>query len=133
MLTGLMGGQVPLDALGGDLRRLCVVESDGSIGVSDAIRICGGDFAHDHLNIFDHELDLHVRGYRIEEIQQVCEQCERCPHLASCGGGYLPHRFDGATFNNPSLYCDALYSLSDRMVALLKKELPPQVWTDANT
>jgi uncharacterized protein len=129
MLTGLMGGHARLDALGGDLRRLCVVESDGSIGVSDTVRICGDTFAHDRLNIFDHELDLHARGYGIEELQQLCDQCERCPHLASCGGGYLPHRFDGTTFNNPSLYCDALYALSDRMIAFLKTQLPSRVWT----
>ena len=45
MLTGLMGGRVTLDALVGDLQRLCVVESDGSIGISDTTRICGGEHA----------------------------------------------------------------------------------------
>lgn len=51
MLTGLMGGRVTLDALVGDLQRLCVVESDGSIGISDTTRICGGEHAQDQLNI----------------------------------------------------------------------------------
>jgi uncharacterized protein len=109
--------------------KLCVVESDGSIGVSDAARIGGGDFALDTLNIFDHELDRHIPAYRVEQVQKVCQQCQSCPHLASCGGGYLPHRFDGTGFDNPSLYCQALYALSDRMMALLKDQLPPQVWT----
>ena len=127
MLTGLLGGHVPLDALGADLGRICVVESDGTIGVSDTARICGGDFAHDTLNVFDHRLDQHVAGYRLDEIQRVCDQCRGCPHLASCGGGYLPHRFDGVGFDNPSLYCDALYDLSERMTAFLAKQLPPQV------
>jgi uncharacterized protein len=124
MMAGLIGGQVFLDALGGDLRLLCVVESDGSIGVSDVTRICGGEYSNDVLNIFDHALDEHVTRYRIDEVQQVCSQCRECPYLASCGGGYLPHRFDGLTFANPSLYCEALYALSERMTQVLHADLP---------
>jgi uncharacterized protein len=131
MMMGLMGVDVPLDALGGDLRRLCVVESDGSIGVSDVARICGGEFSRDVLNIFDDALDEHVSRYRIDDIQRVCAECEVCPHLASCGGGYLPHRFDGTGFDNPSLYCDALFALSARMVRALREGLPAHVWVDA--
>jgi len=130
MMAGLMGGSVFLDALGGDLRLLCVVESDGSIGVSDVTRICGGEFSRDVLNIFDHPLDAHIRRYRIMEIQANCDTCQRCPHLASCGGGYLPHRFDGLSFDNPSLYCDALYALSERMTEVLRDDLPAHFWTD---
>jgi uncharacterized protein len=128
MMKGLMGAEIPLDALGGDLRRLCVVESDGSIGVSDVARICGGNYSRDLLNIFDHSLDEHIAGYRIDTVQRVCRQCQECAYLAGCGGGYLPHRFDGLTFDNPSLYCRALYALAERMMEVLRHELPPQVW-----
>ena len=127
MMSGLLGGRVFLDALGGDLRLLCVVESDGSIGVSDVVRICGGEYANDILNIFDHALDEHVHRYRIDEVQKVCGKCRACPHLASCGGGYLPHRFDGKGFDNPSIYCEALYALSDRMKEALLADLPPSL------
>jgi len=129
MMLGLMGEKSPLDALGGDLRGLCVVESDGSIGVSDVTRMCGGDFSHDIRNIFDHRLDSHVDAYRIAEVQQVCGQCQACPYLTSCGGGYLPHRFDGVGFANPSLYCEALFALSARMERALQDDLPPAAWT----
>lgn len=127
MLAGLMGGNVFLDSLGGDLRLLCVVESDGSIGVSDVTRICGGEYSQDILNIFDHRLDAHIAQYRIMEIQRVCQTCRDCEHLASCGGGYLPHRFDGTGFDNPSIYCDALFALSDRMTQMLRADLPPDL------
>lgn len=127
MISGLLGGKVYLDALGGDLRLLCVVESDGSVGVNDVARLCGGEYAHDVINLFDHPLDEHVRRYRIETLQQVCAQCRACPYLASCGGGYLPHRFNGIHFDNTSLYCDALYALSERMLRALRNDLPPQL------
>ena len=127
MLGAMMGGPVFLDSLGGDLRLLCVVESDGTIGVSDVTRICGGEFSRDVLNIFDHALEDHVSRYRVLEIQQPCATCLQCPYLSSCGGGYLPHRFDGTSFDNPSLYCEALYALADRMAAVLERDLPPRL------
>jgi len=130
MMLGLMGNKTPLDALGGDLRSLCVVESDGSIGVNDVTRICGGDFSLDTLSIFRDRLDRHVEAYRIAEIQQVCAQCQECPYLSSCGGGYLPHRFDGVGFANPSLYCEALFALSARMERALEEDLPSAAWVD---
>lgn len=123
MLMGKMGRRTPLDALGGDLRQLCVVESDGSIGVNDVTRICGGVYSRDLLNIFEHHLDDHSRGYDIDAIQSLSEQCAGCTHLDSCGGGYLPHRFDGSGFQNPSLYCEALYALSERMQGVLASDL----------
>lgn len=130
MLAGLMGGRVNLDALGGALEQLCVVESDGSIGVSDVARLCGGDFSTDLMTIFDQPLDAHAEGYGLGAIQQVSAQCARCPHLSACGGGYLPHRFDGEGFDNPSLYCEALYGLAERMMLHLRRDLPAHLWSD---
>jgi uncharacterized protein len=82
------------------------------------------------LNIFDNALDEHVARYRIQEVQEACAQCQACPYLASCGGGYLPHRFDGVGFDSPSLYCDALYALSERMMQALREDLPPAFWAN---
>jgi uncharacterized protein len=128
MLGGLMGGSISLDSLGGDLRLLCVVESDGSIGVNDVSRICGGPFSHDTLNIFDHRLDAHIEHYRVMELQQPSATCRDCRFFAGCGGGYLPHRYDGTAFDNPSLYCDALYAVSERMMQALRQDLPGRFW-----
>lgn len=130
IMHGLMGAKSALDSLGGDLRRLCIVESDGSIGVNDVARLCGGDFSKDIVDIFSSPLDAHGDTYRITEIQNVCEQCAQCPYLRSCGGGYLPHRFDGETFANPSLYCAALFALSERMELALREDLPRAAWVN---
>jgi uncharacterized protein len=127
MMMGLMGATPTLDAFGGDLKQLCVVESDGSIGVNDTMRFCGADYARDKLNVFEHDLDTHREVYQIDEIQRPCATCRACPFFSACHGGYLPHRFDGASFDNPSLYCDALYGLSQRMVEVLSRDLPRSV------
>lgn len=127
MMTGLLGGDVYLDSLGGDLQMLCVIESDGSIGLSDVTRLCGGDCSHDRLNIFDHALALHASDYEVMNLQTVCGTCASCPNLSACGGGYLPHRFDGQGFSNPSLYCEALYALAERMRTVIRRDLPEKL------
>ena len=132
MMTGLMGVKPALDALGGDLSTLCVIESDGSIGVNDVARICGGDYSVDLLNVFEHPIDAHGARYKIREVQELCDQCKTCPALKACGGGYLPHRFDGKSFENPSLYCDVLYSLAERMTEVMILDLPPAAICWAN-
>lgn len=124
MLLGFMGVKPQLDALGGDLCKLCVVESDGSIGVSDVMRFCQGEYSTDRLNVFNDPLDLRTDTYRINEIQHLSTKCQICPHLKSCGGGYLPHRYDGQSFTNPSLYCEALYALAERMAAVIRADVP---------
>lgn len=128
MMLGLLGERPVLDALGGDLNGLCVVESDGSIGIHDVLRMCLGTYSADTLNVFDHTLDSRGAHYRIGEIQKPCETCLGCPFFASCRGGYLPHRFDGSSFDNPSMYCAALYGLSERMLEVLREEIPGGVW-----
>lgn len=127
MLLGFMGIKPQLDALGGDLRKLCVVESDGSIGVSDVMRFCQGEYSTDKLNIFRDPLDVRTDAYRIDEIQRLCTKCESCPYQKSCGGGYLPHRYDGKSFANPSIYCEALYSLGERMATAIQADVPPSL------
>lgn len=128
MMMGLMGRKPALDALGGELRAICVVETNGAIGVLDTLRICGDLYASDQLNVFDHGLDVHAAHYGIDQIQEPCDQCKACPYFQACGGGYLPHRYDGESFANPSLYCEALAGLSERMVELLRRELPESMW-----
>ena len=124
MLLNLLGSDPRLDALGGKLGALCVVETDGSIGILDTLRLCGEPYSKDTLNIFDHPLDAHAEHYRLAELEKVPDQCSTCPQLKGCRGGYLPHRFDGTDFNHPSIYCDALFALSERMTQTLLAELP---------
>ncbi len=122
IIRGLTGEVTGLDSLGGDLSLLCVVESDGSIGISDVGRICP-PLRIDKLNILDHALNLHSEIYDIENLQKLSVTCASCKHLRSCRGGYLPHRFDGTSFQNPSYYCSALYEISEHIYRYLKTEL----------
>lgn len=129
MMLGLMGVKPRLDSLGGDPRQLCVVESDGSMTLSDLMRICGGRFSKDLLNVFENSLDALSEYYELDVLSEPCAQCQRCPYFEGCGGGLLSHRFDGKTFANPSMYCVALYGLAERIANALRHDLPINFWT----
>jgi len=128
MIRALMGATPVLDALGGDLQPMCVVETGGSIALSDFIRICGGKYSRDVLNVFENALDEHARYYELDLLQRPADKCLSCPYFDCCGGGYLPNRFDGESFNNPSIYCDALCGLADVIAQRLRVDVPESLW-----
>jgi uncharacterized protein len=44
--------------------------------------------------------------------------------MNACGGGYLPHRFSKTNgYDNPSVYCDDLYSMFENMQSVLAGHL----------
>ncbi len=124
MLSAFLGVRPSMDYLGGDIRRLCVIESDGSMGLSDLLRICGGRFAEDELNVFDDRLDAIGRTHELDRLRQPCATCQNCVYFDACGGGLLSHRFDGVSFDNPSAYCSVLYSLADAAFEKWRAALP---------
>lgn len=119
-----LGFKSQLDSNGGDLSNMCVVESDGSIGCHDVLRICGGIYSIDRLNIFDHPIGVHPDLYRLDKIQSLPSKCKTCSVLVGCGGGYLPHRFNGINFDNPSYWCKTLFSFYNYTRERLLTELP---------
>ena len=129
IIRGHLGIKAELDALGGDLGALCVVETNGAIGISDVIRLCGGCLALDSVDVFDIAFDQHVDQLGVEAVQAPSAVCLSCDQYRACGGGYVPHRYDGETFQNPSLYCESLFALSERVEATLLRELPRSLLT----
>jgi len=128
IVRALMGVVPELDAFGGDLRRLCVVETNGAIGLSDTVRMCGGPYAADLFNVATDHLTAPAQHFDVVSLQQPSATCRSCPAFRACGGGYLPHRFDGAGFDNPSIYCEALFQLVCRIQQRLRSDIPAELW-----
>lgn len=127
IIRGHLGQKAHLDALGGDLGALCVVETNGAIGISDVVRFCGGSLSGDVTTVFDIPFARHVDELGVDLVQDPAPACKRCSEFAACGGGYVPHRFDGVSFQNTSLYCESLYALSRRAKQALVAALPPSM------
>ncbi|MBI6138830.1 radical SAM protein [Serratia plymuthica] len=117
-----------IDAFGADISTMCVMESNGALGCHDVLRICGGEFSADEAFIDREGLIDYHKSSELSKIQELHADCTNCIHLKSCGGGYLPHRFDGKTFKNPSWYCSVLFEFFSHVEAQLLQRIPANAW-----
>lgn len=128
VMKSLFGVHSNLDAFGGELWGMAVIESDGTYQHVDVMRINGLDEVATGRSIVDCSLDEyldHTRGAMAEP----CETCKTCSAFKACGGGYMPHRFDGQSYDNPSVYCEVLFNLIAHIQAYLQGVTPPEMWT----
>ena len=128
MITSLLGNDSPTEGVGYKPVELCTVMTDGSVEAHDVLRIAGDGFTQTKFNIFEHALDevrneprwIAARDASIN----LCEKCRQCKFMNACGGGYLPHRFSTKNgYDNPSVYCDDLYSMFENMQSILESQL----------
>jgi uncharacterized protein len=128
MITALLGNNSPTEGVGHKPIELCTVMTDGSVEAHDVLRIAGDGFTKTKFNIFEHAIDevrneprwIAARDASIN----LCEKCRQCKFMNACGGGYLPHRFSGKNgYDNPSVYCDDLYSMFESMQSVLEQHL----------
>ena len=116
ILSTLTGGPSFTEALGLESVSLAVVETDGSYEQADSLKAAFDGAPDTGTNVFDHDLDTVARHPGIQARQQgiagLCDTCQRCPVVTSCGGGLYTHRYrTGNDFSNPSVYCADLLAL----------------------
>ena len=128
MITALLSNSSPTEGVGYKPVELCTVMTDGSVEAHDVLRIAGHGFTQTKFNIFEHAIDevrseprwIAARDASIN----LCEKCRACKFMSACGGGYLPHRYSSKNgYDNPSVYCDDLYSMFDYMQSMLQSHL----------
>src|SRR5215468_4858252 len=128
MITSLLGNNSPTEGVGYKPVELCTVMTDGSVEAHDVLRNAGDGFTHTTFSIFEHALDdvrneprwIAARDASIN----LCEKCRQCKFMSACGGGYLPHRYSSKNgYDNPSVYCDDLYSMFENMQSILESQL----------
>ena len=130
MMRGIFGLRSGLDSFGGDLWGMLVVESDGSYQLLDVLRIHGVDEVATGLALQRHSLDEYLDDTK-RRFPEACETCKACPIYQVCGGGYLPHRYDGRGYDRPSVYCGVLYDLIAHIQSYLIRVTPQELWASA--
>jgi uncharacterized protein len=128
MITALLGNNSPTEGVGHKPIELCTVMTDGSVEAHDVLRIAGDGFTQTKFNIFEHAIDDVRNEPRWKAARDasinLCETCQKCRFMNACGGGYLPHRFSKKNgYDNPSVYCDDLYSMFENMQSVLESHL----------
>ena len=116
VLSTLAGGPSFTEALGLEPITLAVIETDGSYEQVDSLKAAFDGAPETGTNIFGQDLDTVARHPGIQARQQgiagLCDTCQRCPVVASCGGGLYTHRYRTSNgFDNPSVYCADLLKL----------------------
>jgi uncharacterized protein len=127
IISTLKGGESLTEALGLGPAGLVVVETDGSYEQVDSLKAAYDGAPETGLNVFDHALDVVAQHPGILARQQgivgLCQTCQQCPVVRSCGGGLYTHRYRASTgFENPSVYCADLLKLINHISSHLPNE-----------
>lgn len=110
LIKRILGVESGLDALGGELNGMCVIESDATIHHHDVLKICT-NLSTDTLSLYKNSIDDFCRNAPSYLNQSLPTSCLDCEQKEACGGGYLPHRYLNGTFDQPTFYCEAFYEL----------------------
>lgn len=127
IISTLRGGESLTEALGLGPVDLVVVETDGSYEQVDSLKVAFDGAPETGMNVFDHALDSVGRHPGVVARQQgmagLCQTCQECPVVGSCGGGLYTHRYrEGSGFANPSVYCADLLTLISHVGSHLPTE-----------
>ncbi|TDU04714.1 uncharacterized protein EDD99_3189 [Streptomyces sp. 846.5] len=122
VLRTLHGLSSLTENLGLEPADLVVVETDGTLEQADSLKTAYDGAPATGFNVFDHDFDTAARHPgmidRQHGLEGLCEECQNCPVVRSCGGGLYAHRYEsgsaGTGFDNPSVFCrDLLTFISD--------------------
>ena len=143
ILSTLTGGGNLTEALGLAPSSLAVIETDGSYEQVDSLKVAFEGAPATGLNVFAHALEVVASHPGIVARQQgldgLCQTCQQCPVVTSCGGGLYAHRYRSASgFANPSVYCADLLKLITHVerrldeVSAERRHVANHVVSDAN-
>jgi uncharacterized protein len=116
-LIGLVLGAPSLvESIGLNPVDLIVVETNGDIEAVDSLKGTYDGATRLGLNVFDHNFDTALEHLAVQNRQNgasgLCQQCQNCPVVSFCGGGYIPNRYSAERgFDNPSVFCADLEKL----------------------
>jgi uncharacterized protein len=106
---------------------MMVLESDGSYQLLDVLRIGGENEVATNLNVMSHSFNDYLE-YTKHFFPDACDTCKACPVFSVCGGGYLPHRFDGHDYNRPTIHCSAMFNLIAHIYQFMRQVTPEAMW-----
>jgi uncharacterized protein len=122
----ILGGESRIDAFGNPPLSFVFVEADGSIEGLDVLRVCQEAMASTGLNVLRNDFSdiaevSELHRLAIFDGVPLPIGCRACPERATCGGGYLPHRYSRVRgFDNPTIWCEDILRLFGRLRELLE-------------
>ncbi len=120
----ILGKKITTECFGDGENNVLVIETNGDIETSAALKSCGDGFTKEGINIFsnkiDDALDSELVQLFVDSHRNLCKTCLDCSIKHICGGGRINQRYSKETgFDNPSVYCQDIKML----VAHIQNEL----------
>ncbi|GIF12505.1 FxsB family cyclophane-forming radical SAM/SPASM peptide maturase [Actinoplanes teichomyceticus] len=112
----VLGGSSRSEQVGLSPVAVVVVETDGTIELSDSLKSAYPGACATGRTVFGDDFDA-VLGHPGVVARQIgaaalCDTCRDCPLHRVCGGGHYAHRYRSpGGFRNPSVYCADLAAL----------------------
>jgi uncharacterized protein len=125
----IFGSQRSTVDIGARSSNFVVIETNGSIEPSGALKACYEGITKIGLNVLSNEIDeifdIPVVALFASAEDELPDACKQCPIVSVCGGGKPPHRYSSVNgFNNPSVYCRDLMKLIAHVQEKVIGELP---------
>ncbi len=128
ILNLLLGGSSASEQIGTSPVAVIVIETDGEIERSDMLKAAYAGAGSTGRNVATAALDevlltAHAAAPS-PAAAGLAPRCRACPVVSVCGGGLHAHRYRaGHGFDNPSVYCPALYHLITHIRARITADL----------
>jgi uncharacterized protein len=123
LLVALLGGVSRSEAIGLSAPASVVVETDGTLEQTDALKITYPGAAATGLSVHRNAFAVLAEAVLPSFANELSSTCRSCPVLAGCGGGLFPHRFRSENgFDNPSVYCADLEKLVRHVSTRIQEE-----------
>jgi uncharacterized protein len=132
LIRVLLGGASRSEVIGRSVPASVIVETDGSIELTDALKAAFEGASHTGLDVRRNSFDDLVALAPGALSGQLCAECRACALVEACGGGLYAHRHGrGRDFENPSVYCHDLARLVRHVQDRIHAEVPAAVVTSA--
>ena len=125
IIAMIFGKTSSMEAIGAQSVDLIVVEANGDIEAVDTLKMVNREATSLDLNVHHNSFEEAVNHpaiySRLMGYSTLCAECQSCPILNQCGGGYLPHRYsEELGFQNPSVYCNDIKFLVSHIARKLE-------------
>jgi uncharacterized protein len=138
LVAAVSGSQSGTDAFGfGDITLLSI-ETDGTYHDLDVLKITEENFSDlgmslDTHSIYEASVSSKIQNHRKRiSLSGLCDTCKKCRVVDICAGGSVPHRFDGKSFDNPTIYCPEMFSIINHCKVRINELLNVDVNQAAN-
>ncbi len=128
----MIGYDEGFEYFGHQKNEFLVIETDGSIEITGAFKVCGNGFTKKDFNINSSTIDAVLKDdFYLQYYsghQHLCNECQNCPIVEVCGGGFIAHRYSETNgFDNPSVYCLDLKLLIKHIQNIVFDSLPKSI------